>query len=130
MRLITLPTPLADWIDRHMPAVGGIRHVRIYATRRLPFQWLFDRRERFDGLTLWNCIYLRERACATPGREWVALLLHELVHVQQFRRSRIIFPLSYLLRLARHGYWNHPAELEARDVSEQLYQRYCEEMDY
>jgi hypothetical protein len=42
------------------------------------------------------------------------LLRHELVHVRQWRRRPLAFPLLYALEHVRHGYRNNPYEVEAR----------------
>ena len=40
---------------------------------------------------------------------------HELVHWEQYKRMGAMkFYVTYLWLLARHGYWNHPMEIEAR----------------
>ena len=44
------------------------------------------------------------------------LLDHELVHVRQWRQDAL-FPLRYTLATLRHGYWNNPYEVEAREAS-------------
>jgi len=47
--------------------------------------------------------------------------------VGQFRRGPISFPLTYLVHLVRFGYWNIPAEKEARDRADELIARYREQ---
>lgn len=47
------------------------------------------------------------------------LLAHELVHVRQWRQDPL-FPLRYTLATLRHGYWNNPYEVEAREASAAL----------
>jgi hypothetical protein len=79
-----------------------------------------------SGLTLGNRIYVRDEHCPIDAtNEWtVELIFHELVHVLQFRRNPIRFPLRYVLHHFRYGYQNNPAEVEARRLAAQFAQRY------
>jgi len=44
-----------------------------------------------------------------------SLIAHETVHWQQYQRYGLVkFYLGYLFLLVRHGYKNHPWEIEAR----------------
>lgn len=117
---------LADWIDGKMPSVGGVRSIEIKCCDELPFEWLPGNRSNIKAITLWSSIYLRNRFCPVDpcDRTKVELLLHELVHVEQFRDSPILFPIKYLFNLIWHGYWNNPAEIEARARSSSLIQAY------
>jgi hypothetical protein len=123
------PGRLADWIDRALPELGGVRRVRLLAGDRLPFDWLPGRRRRYEGMTLWHRVYLRDRRLPLDAgdRRDVLLLLHELIHVLQFRRQPLLFPLLYLISLARHGYDRHPAEREARARAAELAKAYWAE---
>ena len=49
-----------------------------------------------------------------------ARLLHELVHVAQYRRNPVLFPLRYLIHHFRYGYDRNPAEVEARETASRL----------
>ena len=60
------------------------------------------------AITLWDTIWLADPHAADPE-----LLLHELRHVHQFQGDRA-FPLRYLWRTLRDGYWNNPYEVDAR----------------
>jgi hypothetical protein len=121
---IELPAPLADWIDSKIGLRGGVRSVRILSCDRLPFDWLPGDRSKFSGIVLFGTVYLRKLIVIDPADHSVIhLLLHELIHILQFQRSRF-FPLRYLLHLRLYGYWDNPAEVEAREVSEKLMQRY------
>ncbi len=60
------------------------------------------------AITLWDTIWLADPH--TPDPE---LLLHELRHVHQFQDDRA-FPLRYLWRGLRDGYWNNAYEVDAR----------------
>jgi hypothetical protein len=42
------------------------------------------------------------------------LLRHELVHVRQWLRHGVCFPILYLWYHLRHGYRGNPFEIEAR----------------
>jgi hypothetical protein len=120
------PDRLADWVDGALPELGGVRRVRLLAGARLPFDWLPGERRGYEAMTLWRRVYLRDRLCPLDGRDRgdVLLLLHELIHVLQFRRHPLLFPLLYLIGLASHGYQRHPAEVEARKRSAELLAAY------
>lgn len=126
--LVPVPWPdrLADWVDRALPELGGVRRVRLLAGARLPFDWLPGERGRYQAMTLWRRVYLRDRGVPLDAgdRGDVLLLLHELIHVLQFRRNPLLFPLLYLLGLALYGYDRHPAEVEARQRSAELLAAY------
>lgn len=62
------------------------------------------------AVTLGRTIVVGPRARLTPD-----LLAHELVHVRQWRDDAL-FPLRYSLATLRHGYWNNPYEVEAREA--------------
>lgn len=48
-------------------------------------------------------------------------LLHELKHIEQFRRYGFIrFIFMYLVESIRHGYTNNKYEIEARDAEDSL----------
>ena len=55
---------------------------------------------------------------ALPGSEADAKLArHEQAHWQQYRRMGAVrFYVTYLVLLLRHGYLNHPMEIEARNA--------------
>ena len=116
-----LPDKLTAWIGRTMPEVGDIAGVRFYCCDTLPFVGT-----RYSGFTLFRSIYLRESFFPIDPTDYgtVELIFHELVHVAQFRRNPALFPLSYLFRLVTHGYWDHPAECEARDRARVLAEQY------
>jgi hypothetical protein len=119
---VPLPEKLTHWIASAMPEVGEIGRVRFYCCDRLPFVG-----ERYSGFTLFRAIYLRESFFPIDVSDYgtVELIFHELVHVAQFRRSPLLFPLGYLIRLATHGYWDHPAECEARERARVLAEQYA-----
>lgn len=65
----------------------------------------------FAAVTLGETIYVRGALAELPD----ALLAHELVHVQQFRRLGWLGMTAAYGRLwVRHGYWGNPLEVEAR----------------
>ena len=69
---------------------------------------------RFAAITRGNRIYLRPGACRTGTVDGLALLAHELAHVGQYRQGATW--ISFLLSYARHGYWNSPLEVQARQA--------------
>lgn len=69
---------------------------------------------RFVAITRGNRIYSRPGACAGDTADGLALLAHELVHVGQYRSGATW--LTFLLSYVRHGYWNSPLEIEARET--------------
>lgn len=117
---------LAGWIERNMQEIGDLRRVRVRCCDMLPFQWLPGFMPTVRGITLWNTVYLKRQCCPIDpaNLDLVELLLHELVHVVQFRRGPLIFPLQYLVAYARVGYWRIPAEVEARNRAEELLDGY------
>lgn len=126
---LVLDASLARWIDAHVPEAGGIATINIYSCAKLPFEWLPGNRSTIEGLTLWNNVYLRNTLCPVlPRSASVETLLHELIHVIQFRKDPVIFPIKYLIDYYRFGYWHNPAEVEARDLSNMLVLRYINDM--
>ena len=91
---------------------------------RGPMRWLFER-TGFSGLCLpplgiwlhpdlmsWQRAGL---AAPVPGTAADRLLRHELAHWAQAQRFGVLaFYARYIAGLLRHGYRNHPFELEAR----------------
>jgi len=121
-----LPECLADWIDAKMPDLDGARRVAIYCCDRLPFEWFVGSMSSFRGITLWSSVYLRRRSCPISPSDHasVELILHEFVHVRQFRARPLRFPVTYLFDVVRHGYRNNPAEVEARELAHALAREY------
>lgn len=76
----------------------------------------------FNGLTLWNRVYVVGNCwqCDPVTRQSLELILHELVHVAQYRRNPVLFPLRYLINHVRYGYDRNPAEVEARETASRL----------
>jgi hypothetical protein len=123
-KTLILPPALVQWIDSALPLVHGAGTVNFYSCDRLPFVG-----DRYSGITLFNSIYLRCHLLPLESANLpsIEVLFHEFIHIEQFRRDRL-FPLSYLLRLGTHGYWNHPAEIEARGRAEVLIQQYAKDL--
>lgn len=117
---VFLPENIARWVSRCLP-VGDVGRIQFRLCRRIPFWWLAPKRT-FIGLTLWNRVYLVENCwCLDPPDRFPSeLLLHELVHVLQYRRNPVLFPLRYLLNHLRLGYDKNPAEVEARETAARL----------
>jgi hypothetical protein len=120
---------LANWIDKKMKELGGIRNIKIIFSDPLPFEWLPGNRNSIQGITFWYNIYLRKSFYPIDLKDenMIELILHELVHVEQFRRNPLQFPGSYLIKYLYYGYWEHPAEVEARNRSRQLLLEYLSE---
>ena len=80
--------------------------------------WIGGRLGRLRGraaaVTLGRTIIVDPAATLTEP-----LLCHELVHVRQWREDAL-FPLRYTLATLRHGYWNNPYEVEAREEAARL----------
>ncbi len=115
-RTLEIPAELRGWIEAHMDAAPDLSRVRIHCGPTMPFDWLPGNRKRYSGITLWNRIWLRE-PFELAREEQYELLLHELVHVRQFAKNPILFPIRYAIGLVMKGYWNIPAEIEARAVA-------------
>ena len=67
----------------------------------------------YDGITLppWG-VYIRRECLADPR-----LCRHEMAHWAQYQRMGAVrFYATYLWLLLRHGYQNHPMEIEARSA--------------
>ena len=66
--------------------------------------------------SFWCVIYVM------PGFEHdERLLRHERCHLEQIERDgRLLFALKYSWWTIRHGYWNNPYEVEAREAETQL----------
>jgi hypothetical protein len=86
-----LPPGVTVRRNRLVPMVGG---------------WLMGGRSPAAGVTLGRTILVPPGA-PPPA----ALIVHELVHVEQWRDP--LFPLRYSAAWLRHGYRNNPYEVEA-----------------
>jgi len=117
---VFLPAALEEYIATAL-SFPDLVHVQFRLCRRIPFSWLVGGK-RLAGLTLWNRIYvLSEWWPQEPLTQLnVELVIHELVHVLQYRRNPIKFPLRYVIDYFRYGYENNPAEAEARQVAARL----------
>jgi hypothetical protein len=77
----------------------------------------FLRRFDFAGVALapWG-IYILPEHLANQR-----LTRHEIAHWQQYKRMGLLrYYVTYLWGLVRHGYRNHPMEIEARAAEHQL----------
>jgi hypothetical protein len=66
----------------------------------------------YGGITLppWGVFILAERINET------ALVRHEQAHWAQYQRMGMLgFYVTYIWYTMRHGYWNNPLEVEARE---------------
>lgn len=120
---VFLPQDVADWISRQLllKDLGDLTTIQFRLCCRIPFGWLVRARS-FAGLTLWNRVYLVESCwCVEPlTASTLELVFHELVHVVQYRRNPILFPLRYWMNHVRYGYERNPAEVEAREMAGKL----------
>jgi hypothetical protein len=105
-------------LRKHYPALGSLENISLKICPRIPFWWIPGNRN-VQGLTLWNTIYITSSQCPVDllDRRIVSLIFHELIHVEQFQRHPLLFPLVYVWGHLRYGYWNNPAEVEARERS-------------
>jgi len=123
-RRVLLPENLSNWIAQHLP-IGDLRSIRFRLGRRIPFWWVVPGGS-FSGLTLWNRIYVVESCWFLEPirRNTLELIVHELVHVLQYRRNPVTFPFRYVFDHLRYGYERNPAEVEARAVAARLVDAY------
>jgi hypothetical protein len=120
---LSLPGELLAFADREIEGLGGAAKVAFLFGPRLPFDWLPGDRLRYSAMTLWRTVHVRDRGVPFSPLQplWLELLLHELVHVAQYRRLGTVgFPLVYLGGLAASGYDAHPLEAEARTRAAEL----------
>ena len=119
-RRVSLPAPIATWITQQLP-LDDLGTVQIYVRPRIPFWWLMPHRV-FSGLTLWNRIYLAESCWhgERVSRASLEIVFHELVHVVQYRRNPLTFPVRYVMDYLKYGYYRNPAEVEARETATRL----------
>src|SRR5262245_55037096 len=111
---VFLPESVSHWITQQLP-LADLDRIQFRLCRRFPFSWLVGNR-RFEGITFWNRIYLVEGnwRLEPPSRASLELIVHELVHVLQYRRNPFWFPLRYAIDFLRYGYEDNPAEVKAR----------------
>jgi hypothetical protein len=119
-RKVLLPEDLARWIAEQLP-LGDLNRIQFRLGPRIPFWWIVPGGQ-FSGLTLWNRVYVIESCWFLEPlrRNTLELILHELVHVIQYRRNPIVFPFRYVIDHFRHGYELNPAEVEARSIASRL----------
>jgi hypothetical protein len=110
---MVLPDTLAHRISELL-SLPDIHRVQFRVCRRIPFS-RFVGGKRLAGLTLWNRVWVVEDRW--PDLE---LVIHELVHVLQFRKNPIVFPLRYIVDHLRYGYDANPAEVEARTTASRV----------
>lgn len=94
-------------------------------------EWLERLRPSLDGLAIGGKVWVRSSVIGDE-RRLLRLLIHELVHVRQWRRlGPVGFPVRYLGDYAVHrlrgldhhaAYLAIPAEVEARQVAERFAQ--------
>ena len=123
-RRVLLPENLSNWIAQHL-SIGDLSRIRFRLGRRIPFWWVVPGGS-FSGLTLWNRIYVVESCWFLEPirRNTLELIVHELVHVLQYRRNPVTFPFRYVFDHLQYGYERNPAEVEARAVAARLVDAY------
>ena len=123
-RRVLLPENLSNWIAQHLP-IDNLSRIRFRLGRRIPFWWAVPGGS-FSGLTLWNRVYVVESCWFLEPirRNTLELIVHELVHVLQYRRNPVTFPFRYVFDHLRYGYERNPAEVEARAVAARLVDAY------
>jgi hypothetical protein len=85
--------------------------------RLITVPWLIPRWARAQ---VWGRVILIRRGVAVTE----TLLAHELAHVLQWRVMGILpFIFYYLKYFVRHGYRNHPLELQAQIAEQQDFYR-------
>jgi hypothetical protein len=123
---LTLPLCLLEFLDANMPALGGAATVRFQrrAPREMPFRRIIG---AVQGIAFFGRVHLREDRCEDPvdlcDLEFVGLLLHELVHIEQQRSERLFYP-AYFAWLAVKGYERNPYEVAAEERAGDLLRRY------
>jgi len=72
------------------------------------------------GITLGKAIEIRKKYKSE------SLICHELIHVKQYQDCGGIkgFLNKYIKQLYKYGYWNTPMEIEAREKSQVLINKY------
>jgi len=78
------------------------------------YHWLFRLPGMMGAIVLYPYILFRN------GPDDKRLYRHELEHFYQVQRDGWLrFYVRWLWLTARHGYWNNPYEVEAREAEEQ-----------
>ena len=68
---------------------------------------------KYHGIVLWPFVFIRPYK---NDRQTRVLFRHELQHCYQIKQRGVIgFYVRHLWLLMKHGYWNHPDEIEARE---------------
>jgi len=125
-----LPDCFKNWLAEKMPELSGFKNICLFITEKLPFDWLPVDRSSIIGITFWNKIYLRKQDFLKTDfndRNFVRLIIHELVHLEQFLKNPVSFPVQYLWHYKKFGYRKIPAEIEAREVAERLLHEFLKE---
>lgn len=94
----------------------GIKHVDIRENSLLARIAAYKLGVDHVALTIGRRIHLHNasKQFFLNNEQWV---LHELKHVEQFRKHGFLrFILMYLIESARNGYYNNKFEVEAREA--------------
>jgi len=107
--LINIPWTILGFLAGLMCLVYKIkldkRGFILIFVKRLWVTEIFLKRRTY-GLTLGNIIILSQYADEKT-------LIHEIKHVEQFRKMLLIFPILYLYENYKYGYKNNKFEIEA-----------------
>jgi hypothetical protein len=125
-----LPECFKSWLSAKLPELRGFKNIRFFISEKLPFDWLPADRSSIIGITFWNKVYLRKSdflKAELTDKNFVRLIIHELVHVGQFFKNPARFPFQYLYHYAKIGYKNMPEEIEAREGAERLLAEFVKE---
>lgn len=88
--------------------------IRVRLVEANKFWRLFFKVSGFGGITLPN----RKVVLMPHYMHDESLITHELMHVEQYERlGNMKFLWRYFVLLLRHGYKNHPMEIEARQYA-------------
>ena len=68
----------------------------------------------YHGIVLWPFVFMRPYPTETQNK---ILFRHELQHCYQIKQHGVVrFYVRHLWLFMKHGYWNHPDEIEAREA--------------
>ena len=74
--------------------------------------WWMNKSGYTGWCSLWGVMYLHPNELDNQE-----LIRHENVHGEQMKRDgKVLFMIKYCWRSLRHGYWDNPYEIEAREA--------------
>ena len=86
--------------------------VKVSVNPIIDFLWLKPWKAR--GVTFGNHIFIRHDYWPPSMK----LIIHELKHVEQWKRDELLFPIKYVYYHFRYGYHKNPYEIEAKEAEE------------